>query len=79
MACVNRQLVQVEAPAPDDLALLRDRIARHAQFTRSRKARRLLDDWQTASAQFLKVVPKDQPAARAILVVLPALTASVPV
>jgi len=76
---INRQLVQVEAPAPDDLAVLRDRITRHAQFTQSRKARALLENWEAASTRFLKIVPKDHPAASPIPVAWPALATPVPV
>ncbi|MEK7783800.1 MAG: hypothetical protein AAB658_00060, partial [Chloroflexota bacterium] len=62
-ARINGQLVQVEAPTGEDLELLRVWIAQHAQLAASNKARALIDDWTEASKQFLKVVPKDQPAA----------------
>ena len=43
----------------DEVALVRDLIARHAALTRSGVGRRLLDDWAIARQQFVAVMPRD--------------------
>jgi glutamate synthase domain-containing protein 3 len=56
---VNTELVELQRPEPEDLAWLRDVVARHAQHTRSTVAISLLSDWPRRSAQFTKVMPTD--------------------
>jgi len=60
-ARVNPQLVNVEALAADDLNLVHDWVAQHAQLTLSGRARMVLQHWLEYSGRFLKIVPKDQP------------------
>ncbi len=56
---VNPDMVDLEAPADDDVTWLHDRVARHLAETDSAVARRLLEDWDAASGRFVKVMPKD--------------------
>jgi glutamate synthase domain-containing protein 3 len=58
---INRQLVAVEAPDLEETYRVRAWVARHAQFTGSRRARAILADWLRFSTYILKIVPKDQP------------------
>jgi len=57
---INRQMVALTGVDDDeDIAELRELIERHWQHTRSGRARRLLDSWQTSVTKFVKVMPKD--------------------
>jgi glutamate synthase (NADPH/NADH) large chain len=42
-----------------DEAILREMIERHYRYTDSATAKRLLDDWKSALAKFVKVVPNE--------------------
>lgn len=57
---VNKQMVEVEriedATEAEELRLL---IAKHAQYTRSEHAERILEAWPTTLPKFLRVIPKD--------------------
>jgi glutamate synthase (NADPH/NADH) large chain len=56
----NQQMVDLERlEAPDDLALVLDLIQRHARYTDSKVAAAILESWDSASAQFVKVISKD--------------------
>ena len=43
----------------EDQSVLQDLIRRHAEWTGSRQARRILDDWPEMSGKFVKVMPID--------------------
>jgi len=54
----NLGMVELEpARDPADLAVLRDLIRRHAEYTGSRKAKSVLDRWDDVLPRFVKVVP----------------------
>ncbi len=55
----NRGLVDFEPLEVDDDDLLRTMIGCHARYTQSTVAARLLVDWATARARFVKVMPRD--------------------
>jgi glutamate synthase (NADPH/NADH) large chain len=63
----NTELVEVEAPSHDDLEEVRALVAEHAARTGSNAATTLLDDWETASSGFVKVMPRDYKRALAEL------------
>jgi glutamate synthase domain-containing protein 2/glutamate synthase domain-containing protein 1/glutamate synthase domain-containing protein 3 len=63
----NRELVDIEAPAPDDLEEVRALVAEHAERTGSPVATGLLEDWDGAGARFVKVMPRDYKRALADL------------
>jgi glutamate synthase domain-containing protein 2/glutamate synthase domain-containing protein 3 len=44
---------------PDEVALVRDLIARHVELTGSGIGRRVLDNWAAARQQFVAVMPRD--------------------
>jgi len=57
---VNAQMVALSAVTdPEDVAELKGLIERHWQFTKSGRARRLLDSWELVAPKFVKVMPKD--------------------
>ena len=59
-ARVNTEMVELEAVnAPGDSDELRTLIERHAAYTKSVVATRILSDWSRSSAQFVKVIPID--------------------
>jgi glutamate synthase domain-containing protein 3 len=55
----NLELVALEAPHPDDLEELATLLRRHAALTASPVAARLLSDWPSSTASFVKVMPVD--------------------
>jgi glutamate synthase domain-containing protein 3 len=58
---INRELVDVVALSPDDLADLRRRVEAHVALTRSAVGRALLANWESGSRHFVRVVPKSVP------------------
>ena len=58
-AKVNTEMVELQRLEPEDLAWLRDVVARHAQYTGSTVATSVLSDWPRRSAQFTKIMPTD--------------------
>ena len=56
---VNTEMVELQRLEPEDLAWLREIIARHAHFTASTVASSVLADWPRRSAQFTKIMPTD--------------------
>ena len=56
---VNTAMVELQRLEPEDLAWLREIIARHAHFTDSTVAASVLADWPRRSAQFTKIMPTD--------------------
>jgi glutamate synthase domain-containing protein 2/glutamate synthase domain-containing protein 1/glutamate synthase domain-containing protein 3 len=63
----NMELVELEAPAPDDLEEVRALVAEHAERTDSPVAAGLLEDWDAAAHRFVKVMPRDYKRALAEL------------
>jgi glutamate synthase domain-containing protein 2/glutamate synthase domain-containing protein 1/glutamate synthase domain-containing protein 3 len=59
----NRELVGLEPLAVDDASIVRELVHEHARRTGSALAGRILDDWQRAQLQFVKVMPHDYRAA----------------
>jgi glutamate synthase (NADPH) large chain len=56
----NPEMVELEPLGdPDDRELVRDLLIDHAAFTGSQVAARLLNDWEWAASQFVKVMPTD--------------------
>jgi glutamate synthase (NADPH) large chain len=56
---VNTETVELQRLEPEDLAWLRDVVAKHAQNTGSSLATSILADWPRRSAQFTKIMPRD--------------------
>jgi glutamate synthase (ferredoxin) len=44
---------------PEDVALVRDLVVRHAAWTGSERAARVLDAWEAHRDAFVKVMPRD--------------------
>jgi glutamate synthase (ferredoxin) len=55
----NPQMVALEALTGEEIEDLRKLIQRHATYTGSQKAARVLANWSEMSAKFVKVMPKD--------------------
>lgn len=56
----NLEMVLLEGvEEPAEAADLRGLIQRHVTYTGSEAGQRILDDWQTAIQQFVRVIPKD--------------------
>jgi glutamate synthase domain-containing protein 3 len=56
----NLDMVDLESIyQKEDQEVLRDLIRRHAEWTGSAQARRILDNWQEMSGKFVKVMPID--------------------
>ena len=57
---INMQMVETEALTdPVEIARVRELIERHLRWTDSKRARQVLDDWETSVKRFVKVIPKD--------------------
>jgi glutamate synthase (NADPH) large chain len=56
---VNRELVDLETPTPEDLEFLREVIVTHRELTGSTVAASLLGDWPRRSTEFTKIMPRD--------------------
>jgi glutamate synthase (NADPH/NADH) large chain len=56
---VNREMVDLQVPGPDDMAWLKQTVQKHYDLTRSAVAASLLGDWPRRSAGFTKVMPRD--------------------
>jgi glutamate synthase domain-containing protein 3 len=55
----NHSMVDLDHLEPADDTILKRLITRHLDHTGSSVARRLLDDWGTASGKFVKVFPRE--------------------
>ena len=56
----NREMVDLEPLVSDeDVALVRELIARHVAYTGSTHAERILDGWAHMQALFVKIMPRD--------------------
>ncbi|WP_128545282.1 glutamate synthase large subunit [Larkinella soli] len=58
-AKVNREMVNLEELDADDLAILKEYVEKHFQYTTSNVALRLIQDWDNLAGQFVKVMPGD--------------------
>ena len=56
---LNAEMVELEAPDPDDAEWLRELLRRHEHLTGSTVARDLLARWHTEVRRFKKVMPRD--------------------
>ncbi|MGH2724400.1 MAG: glutamate synthase-related protein [Actinomycetota bacterium] len=59
---VNPQLLELRAPTPGQLPSLRRLVERHHRATGSARARVILEDWESRSAAFVRVVAKAEVA-----------------
>jgi glutamate synthase (NADPH/NADH) large chain len=56
----NKEMVQLfPLSDPEEVALVRRLVERHAEYTGSTRAKALLDDWDTTVTRFVRVVPND--------------------
>ena len=56
----NLAMVDLETLADaEDVDLVKELLRRHARYTGSTVAQRILDDWKATQARFVKVMPKD--------------------
>ncbi|MCY6491580.1 glutamate synthase large subunit [Leptolyngbya sp. GGD] len=56
----NMQMVAIEPfEDPEDIAIVRQMIQNHANYTHSHKAKDILENWEQARSRFVKVMPKD--------------------
>ncbi|HEY4367953.1 MAG TPA: glutamate synthase large subunit [Steroidobacteraceae bacterium] len=57
---VNGDMVDIgPLDEPEEIAAVRAMIERHLQYTNSKRARQLLDDWDTTVGRFVRVMPRD--------------------
>lgn len=59
----NMELVDLDPLAQDDIDLLKSMIKKQYQFTGSRRALKIMTDWEAAWPRFIKVMPRDYKAA----------------
>ena len=55
---VNRELVDLESLASDDISWLRETLAKHQLETGSTIAQQMLDGWPSINTKFVKVMPR---------------------
>jgi glutamate synthase domain-containing protein 3 len=56
----NYDMVGLEAvESEEDIALLRNMVERHLEWTGSTAAKRVLDEWEAVLPKFVKVMPND--------------------
>ena len=56
----NPQMVSLEAlEDPDEINEVKQMISRHADYTKSSRARTVLEQWDTTVKKFVRVIPKD--------------------
>jgi glutamate synthase domain-containing protein 3 len=55
----NPEMVDFDPLTNEDVAFLCERLEKHAEYTGSAVAQRLLDNWQDAVKKFVKVIPVD--------------------
>jgi glutamate synthase domain-containing protein 2/glutamate synthase domain-containing protein 1/glutamate synthase domain-containing protein 3 len=56
---VNRDMVELEALSPEDLAAVRSLVHRHYERTMSQLAWRVLSGWKKESQRFVKIMPTE--------------------
>jgi glutamate synthase (ferredoxin) len=58
--CCNRQMVALEKiEGAEEIARVRGMIENHRKYTNSARAAYVLENWDTVSSKFVKVMPKD--------------------
>ena len=78
-AMINLDMVGVESVwAPDDVKELRTMIENHQRYTRSARAKMILEDWESRLPLFVKVMPVEYRRALAELKALEAADAAKP-
>ena len=55
----NSQMVEIEPLDEEDREIIKQMIQKHAEYTHSLKATRVLADWIAYSSKFVKVMPRD--------------------
>jgi glutamate synthase (ferredoxin) len=56
----NTQMSDLEGlEDPEEIALIRQMIQNHADYTKSQKAAKVLDNWENMVPKFVKVIPRD--------------------
>ncbi|MEB3827443.1 glutamate synthase large subunit [Phormidium sp. CCY1219] len=56
----NTQMSDIEGlEDPEEIALIRQMIQNHADYTKSQKAAKVLDNWENMVPKFVKVIPRD--------------------
>lgn len=55
----NLEMIGLEVPGLQDLAFIREKIQNHVKYTQSPLGRRILNDWNNMSSDFVKVMPND--------------------
>jgi len=55
----NREMVDLESLAEEDIALVLSLIRKHSEYTRSSLAAKVLANWQSTAAKFVKIMPRD--------------------
>ena len=56
---VNKEMVSLEKPQPEDFDTLFKMISNHKTFTQSDVAEMILDNWEDLKQFFVKVMPED--------------------
>jgi glutamate synthase (NADPH) large chain len=52
-------MVELESLSGEDADEVKDMLKRHARYTNSAVALKLLDHWKASQTKFIKVIPKD--------------------
>ncbi|WP_456459807.1 glutamate synthase large subunit [Reichenbachiella sp.] len=55
----NMELVELESPGAEDFEYIQNQINKHSRYTKSNKAFKILDQWETAKNKFVKVIPTE--------------------
>jgi glutamate synthase (ferredoxin) len=59
-ANVNKEMVDIGAlDEPEEIAAVRAMVERHAQYTKSHRARQVLEQWDTLVPHFVRIMPRD--------------------
>ena len=56
---LNKQLVNMETPKEEDLEAIKDMLEKHVLYTGSKKAKEILDEFESYSVHFKKIIPGD--------------------
>jgi glutamate synthase (ferredoxin) len=56
---LNKEMVDLEKLAPEDLDEVLSMIQKHVQYTGSQLAKKILDGWKDYAPKFVKVMPRD--------------------
>ena len=63
----NPEMVDFDPLEEEDVAFLREKIEKHAEYTGSDVAARILENWESALGNFVKIIPVDYKRALAML------------